>query len=258
MGAAPNRGMSRTASSFFALALVSALAATACNKEPPAGTGQGTQTSAQQPIPSPQGASTTSTSTTMSAAGSPLADPSAHAEVGKPAPDFTLKDLDGKDVQLGSFKGKVVVLEWFSAACPFVKKSHALGSLKGAAEKHARNGVVWLAVNSSAPGKQGHSAEANREAAKTFGMEYPILLDKSGKVGKAYGATSTPHMYVIDANGTLVYRGAIDNSPDGEGASPTDGKLVSYVHEALAAVLAGKAPEKTETQPYGCGVKYAE
>src|SRR5688500_10287965 len=90
----------------------------------------------------------------------------AKAEVGKPAPDFTLKDLDGKDVKLSSFKGKVVVLEWFNPGCPFVKNSHTVGTLKEAAKKHTKNGVVWLAVNSGAPGKQGHGAEANREGAK--------------------------------------------------------------------------------------------
>ena len=97
----------------------------------------------------------------------------------------------------------------------------------------------------------------NREGAKTFSMEHPILLDESGQVGRAYGATNTPHMFVIDGQGTLVYRGAIDNSPDGEGESAPDGKVVSYVDEAIAAIAAGKAPATTETQAYGCGVKYA-
>jgi peroxiredoxin len=179
------------------------------------------------------------------------------AEVGKPAPDFTLKDLDGKEVKLSSFKGKVVVLEWFNPGCPFVKNAHTKGSLKEAAKKHTKNGVVWLAVNSGAPGKQGAGVDANREAAKAFSMEHPILLDESGDVGRTYGATNTPHMMVIDAQGTLVYRGAIDNSPDGEGESPTGGKLVSYVDEAAFAIASGKAPSTTETKAYGCSVKYA-
>ena len=178
------------------------------------------------------------------------------AEVGKPAPDFTLKDLDGKDVTLSSFKGKVVVLEWFNPGCPFVKNSHTKGSLKEAAKRHTKNGVVWLAVNAGAAGKQGAGVDANREGAKTFAMEHPILLDETGDVGRTYGATNTPHMMVIDDKGTLVYRGAIDNSPDGEGQSPTGGKLVSYVDEALAAVAAGKAPATAETKAYGCSVKY--
>ncbi len=181
----------------------------------------------------------------------------ARAEVGKPAPDFTLKDLDGKDVHLASFKGKVVVLEWFNPGCPFVKNSHTKGSLRDAAQRHTKNGVVWLAVNSNAAGKQGHGAEANREGAKTFGMTHPILLDESGAVGKAYGATNTPHLYVIDDKGTLVYRGAVDNSPDGEGESAENGKLVSYVDAALADVAAGRRVATPETKAYGCGVKYA-
>jgi peroxiredoxin len=178
------------------------------------------------------------------------------AEVGKPAPDFTLKDLDGKETKLSSFKGKVVVLEWFNPGCPFVKNAHTKGSLKEAAKKHTKNGVVWLAINSASPGKQGHGVDANREGAKTYAMDYPILLDESGDVGHTYGATNTPHMMVIDREGTLVYRGAIDNSPDGEGESPTGGKLVSYVDEAVAAIGAGKAPATTETKAYGCSVKY--
>lgn len=199
----------------------------------------------------------TSTATQASSATPSSATTLAKAEVGKPAPDFTLKDLDGKDVKLSSFKGKTVVLEWFNPGCPFVNKAHTKGSLKEAAKKHTKNGVVWLAVNSGAPGKQGAGVETNREGAKKFSMEHPILLDESGDVGHAYGATNTPHMMVIDDKGTLVYRGAIDNSPDGEGESAPDGKLVSYVDEALAAVAAGKAPSTTETKAYGCSVKFA-
>ena len=196
----------------------------------------------------PASSATPSSATTLTQARS--------AEVGKPAPDFTAKDLDGKEVKLSSFKGKVVVLEWFNPGCPFVKNAHTKGSLKEAAKKHTKNGVVWLAVNSGAAGKQGHGADANREGAKTFAMEHPIVLDESGDIGRAYGATNTPHMMVIDDKGTLVYRGAIDNSPDGEGESPTGGKLVSYVDEALAALAAGKAPATAETKAYGCSVKY--
>src|SRR3954462_2175374 len=135
------------------------------------------------------------------------------AEVGKPAPDFTLKDLDGKEVRLSSFKGKTVVLEWFNPGRPFVKAAHTKGSLKDAAKRNTKNGVVWLAINSGAPGKQGAGVDANRDGAKGFGMDHPVLLDEGGTVGKTYGATNTPHMMVIDDKGTLVYRGAIDNSP---------------------------------------------
>jgi peroxiredoxin len=180
------------------------------------------------------------------------------AAVGEPAPDFALKDLDGNEVRLSSFKGKTVVLEWFNPECPFVELSHTKGSLKGAAKRHAREGVVWLAINSGAPGRNGYGADANRAAAKRYGMEHPILLDETGQVGKRYGATNTPHMFVVDEAGTLVYRGAVDNSPDGEGESPSGGELVSYVEEALAAAKNGEAPRTAETKAYGCGVKYAK
>jgi peroxiredoxin len=182
----------------------------------------------------------------------------ARAEIGKPAPDFTLKDLDGKELRLSSFKGKTVVLEWFNPGCPFVKAAHTKGSLKDAAKRHTKGGVVWLAINSGAPGKQGTGVDANRAGAKTFSMEHPILLDESGTVGKTYGATNTPHLYVVDDKGTLVYRGAIDNSPDGEGESAPDGKLVSYVDSALADLGAGKPVATAETKAYGCSVKYGK
>jgi peroxiredoxin len=181
----------------------------------------------------------------------------AKASVGAPAPDFTLTGIDGKAVTLSSFKGKTVVLEWFNPGCPFVRKAHTVGSLKDDAARATADGVVWLAVNSAASGKQGFGADANRKVAAEYGMTHPILLDEDGQVGRAYGATNTPNMYVIDAQGTLVYRGAIDNSPDGEGQSPTDGKLVNYVDEALAALEAHQPVKVPETKAYGCGVKYA-
>jgi hypothetical protein len=176
--------------------------------------------------------------------------------VGKPAPEFTLNDLDGKAVSLASFKGKTVVLEWFNPGCPFVKKSHGVGSLVGTAKRHTDNGIVWLAINSGAPGKQGNEVQLNVDAMKTWSMAHPILRDETGIVGKAYGATNTPHMFVIDKAGTVVYGGAIDNSPDGEGKSPTDGTLVNYVDAALEAVAAGQQVEVHDTKAYGCGVKY--
>jgi peroxiredoxin len=178
------------------------------------------------------------------------------AAVGSPAPDFTLTDLDGKAVTLSTFKGKTVVLEWFNPGCPFVRKAHTVGSLKDAPARATADGVVWLAVNSAAAGKEGAGANANRKIAADYAMKYPVLLDENGNVGHAYGATNTPNMYVIDPQGTLVYRGAIDNSPDGEGESPTGGKLVNYVDAALDALAAKREVEVKETKAYGCGVKY--
>ncbi|MEW5740258.1 MAG: thioredoxin family protein [Myxococcota bacterium] len=180
----------------------------------------------------------------------------AAAELGAPAPDFTLKDLDGREVKLSSFKGKTVVLEWFNPECPYVKAAHTKGSLVDTAKRAAKKGVVWLAVNSGAPGKQGAGAEKSRAGVKAFGLEHPVLLDESGQVGKAYGATNTPHLFVIDAKGVLVYRGAIDNSPDGEGQSPKDGKLLNYVDAALEDLAAGRPVKTNDTKAYGCSVKY--
>lgn len=178
------------------------------------------------------------------------------AELGAPAPDFALGDLDGKEVKLSSFKGKTVVLEWFNSECPYVQASHTRGSLVDTAKRARKKGVVWLAVNSGAPGKQGAGAQRSRAGVKAFGLEHPVLLDESGQVGKAYGATNTPHLFVIDAKGTLVYRGAIDNSPDGEGQSPKGGKLVNHVDAALEDVAAGRPVKVNDTKAYGCGVKY--
>jgi peroxiredoxin len=176
--------------------------------------------------------------------------------VGKPAPDFALKDLSGKEVKLSFFKGKVVVLEWFNPGCPYVKASHSVGSLVDAAKRHTKDGVVWLAINSGAAGKQGADVAMNTEAAKTWSMGHPILRDEAGTVGKAYGATNTPNMFVIDKTGAVVYAGAIDNSPDGEGKTPQGGKLVNYVDAALGDLTAGRAVKTAVTKPYGCGVKY--
>jgi peroxiredoxin len=219
--------------------------ASGCKKDPPPEAAKAETTSVDRPAPQ-----------STAAPAAPIA-AGAQAEIAKPAPDFTLKDLDGKEHRLSELKGKVVVLEWFNPGCPFVNRSHVKGSLKDAAKRHTKDGVVWLGINSGASGKQGYGVDANRAGAKKLGIDHPILLDESGEVGKAYGATNTPHMFVVDPQGTLVYRGAIDNSPDGEGESAPDGKLVSYVDEALAAIAAGKPVATPSTKAYGCGVKYA-
>jgi len=248
----------RTRSTLVALAVAGALAASAvlaigCHSKEPASADPTTSAAAT-------GAAATgaagATGTTGAGGDAVAASASGHAEVGKPAPDFALKDLDGNEVRLSSFKGKTVVLEWFNPGCPFVKASHTKGSLKDTARRETKAGVVWLAVNSAAAGKQGAGVDANRDGAKTFGMDHPILLDEAGTVGKTYGATNTPHVMVIDPKGTLVYRGAVDNSPDGEGESPTSGKLVSYVESAIADVAAGRPVATAETRAYGCSVKY--
>jgi peroxiredoxin len=179
------------------------------------------------------------------------------AELGKPAPAFALPDLDGKTVKLSDFKGKVVVLEWFNPECPYVRASHTQGSLVGTAARHMNEGVVWLAINSAAPGKQGYGVEKNRKALSAFGLKHPILLDEAGEAGHLYGATNTPHMFVVDKEGRLVYRGGIDNSPDGERGSPEGGKLIAYVDAALGDLAAGRPVRFPEGKAYGCSVKYA-
>jgi peroxiredoxin len=198
--------------------------------------------------PATAAGSTTTTSAPVAA--------DAHAAVGLPAPDFTLSDLAGKPVSLHDYKGKRVVIEWFNPQCPFINLSHTKGSLKGMAARREAQGVVWLAINSSAEGKQGSGVEASKAGQAKFSLDHPILLDPTGAVGHAYGATNTPHMFVIDEAGKLVYRGAIDNSPDGEGESPTSGKLVNYVDSALDSLAAKRDVEVKETKAYGCGVKF--
>jgi peroxiredoxin len=194
-------------------------------------------------------------------AAEPAAAPTAAApttfKVGAPAPDFTLNDLAGKPHNLASYKGKTVVLEWFNPECPFVVKQHAEGPLKTmAAEVTASGSVVWLAINSGAPGKQGHGVPRNEEAAKSWNLAHPILLDEDGKVGLSYLARATPQMVVIDPNGVVAYAGAIDNAPMGQVEG--GGALVNHVAEALADLAAGRPVKTPETRAYGCSVKYAD
>ncbi|MDP2313154.1 MAG: thioredoxin family protein [Pseudomonadota bacterium] len=174
------------------------------------------------------------------------------AAVGTPAPDFALRDLSGKEVKLSAYKGTTVVVEWFNPGCPFVVYAHGEGPLKDMAKKTVDTGVVWLTVNSSAPGKQGHGLETNQQAVATWGITNPVLLDESGAVGKSYGATTTPNMFVVDPKGTLVYAGALDNAPLGK----AEGAPVNYVKAAIDDVAAGRPVATPTTKPYGCGVKY--
>jgi peroxiredoxin len=237
---APENGMPKAHAMMrrFVFAL-SACLSVACSRKP------------EEPPKSAPSAATSAAPITVTSTAS-----AATAELGKPAPDFTLSDLDGKAVHLADLRGKVVVLEWFNPGCPFVNNAHTKGSLKTFADAKAKEGVVWLAINSGAQGKQGNGVQANTEGKQKFGLTHPILLDESGQVGRAYGAERTPHLFVIDDKGTLVYRGAIDNSPDGEGESPTDGKLVNYVEKALVDMKAGRPVETPITKAYGCSVKY--
>ncbi|MFN0132914.1 MAG: thioredoxin family protein [Phycisphaerales bacterium] len=172
------------------------------------------------------------------------------AKVGQPAPAFELKDTDGKTVKLSDYKGKVVVIDWFNPECPVCVMHYKANSVQDLAAKFKDKNVVFLAINSGAPGKQGHGVELNATAKKDWKVEFPVLLDESGTVGRAYGAKTTPHCYVIDAKGVLVYAGAIDDGKPGK-----IGK-VNYVEQAVKQTLAGETVSTPETKPYGCSVKY--
>ena len=178
------------------------------------------------------------------------ADGKTKVEVGKPALDFTLKDLEGREQTLSSFRGKVVVLEWFSPGCPTCQWAYTDGPLVTMPERLSKNGVVWLTINSEDPAHKPATLEANKKFADAHSMKAPILLDPTGAVGRSYGAKTTPHMYVIDKKGVLVYRGALDNAPFGK----VDGEKtekVNYVDAALADLAASRAVANAETRSYG-------
>lgn len=177
------------------------------------------------------------------------------AENGKPAPDFTLPGLKN-EVSLKDLKGKTVVLEWLNHGCPFVRKHYDSGNMQSLQKKYTAKGVVWLSIVSSAPGSQGYvdAAGALKEKQQYKSEASDILRDPSGEVGKKYGAKTTPHMYIINSEGILVYQGAIDNKPDTDQASIKTAK--NFVADALDEVLAGKKVSAASTKAYGCSVKY--
>ncbi|HMN42556.1 MAG TPA: redoxin domain-containing protein [Phycisphaerales bacterium] len=177
-------------------------------------------------------------------------------KIGDEAPAFALTDTDGKTVKLEDYKGKAVVLFWFNPECPgvsmhFTKETMTFNKLY---EEYHTKGVQILAINSGAAGKQGSGKEFNAKMKTDWKMEYPILLDESGATGHAYGATNTPHVFVIGTDGKIAYKGAIDN---GDFRSGTVGDK-NYAKMALDKVLASKAADPAETVPYGCAVKYGK
>ena len=177
--------------------------------------------------------------------------------LGKPAPDFTLVDADGKEHSLSDYKDSFVVLEWFNLGCPFVKKHYNSNNMQKLQKHYTEKAVVWLIINSSAEGKQGHyTPERANELIKEKDMApTAFLLDHDGKVGRLYGAKTTPHMFVIDKDGVLIYNGAIDDKPTTKIKDIEDAK--NYVQAALEEAMAGKSVSLKATQPYGCSVKYA-
>jgi peroxiredoxin len=181
---------------------------------------------------------------------------SAAPQVGQPAPEFTGTDTAGNSWTLSEMRGKPVILEWTNHDCPYVVKHYESGNMQALQKEAAEAGYAWVSVISSAPGKQGHVSPEQADALTASRGAAPtaVLLDTDGDIGRAYGARTTPHMYVIDEGGTLVYMGGIDDKPttkqaDVEGAE-------NYVRLAMADLAAGQPVGKAVTRPYGCSVKY--
>lgn len=172
-------------------------------------------------------------------------------KVGDKAPDFTVTDMNGKIHTLSDYtkQGKIVVLEWFNPECPFVVRVHGKSDAMVKTAEANQDKVVWIAINSGAPGKQGTEKALNVEKASEWKIAYPIVLDESGKIGKMYGAKTTPHMFVIGTDGVVAYTGAFDDSGKEIGTP-------NYVADAIASLAAGETIKVTETTPKGCPVKY--
>jgi hypothetical protein len=183
--------------------------------------------------------------------------PAVAATVGAPAPDFQLKDATGRQVKLADFKGKHVVLEWTNPGCPFVVKHYGSQNMQALQKEYTAKDVVWLSINSTAKGHTDYlEPPALTAKYKEWGSaQTAMLMDEAGTVGKAYAARTTPHMYVIDPNGKLVYAGGID---DKRSADPADVKSAkNFVRAALGESMAGKPVSTSTATPYGCSVKYA-
>ena len=180
----------------------------------------------------------------------------AASAVGKPAPDFSAVDWNSQTRSLKEFRGKFVVLEWFNPDCPFVRKHYGTGNMQALQQTWTEKGVVWLSVNSSAPGKQGHviPQQAKAFVEQRGAAPTTVLLDPAGALGRLYGAKTTPHLFVVNPEGVLVYAGAIDDTPS---ADPDDvPAAMNYVQRALEEAMAGEPVSVASTQPYGCSVKY--
>ncbi len=180
----------------------------------------------------------------------------AAVQVGQPAPNFKLNDANGRVVALSDYRGKTVVLEWNNPGCPYVKKHYESGNMQKAQAEAAKAGAVWLTINSGAPGKQGYMTgpQAKAFVAQSKASPAAYLLDPKGVVGRGYDAKTTPHMYIIDAKGTLVYEGGIDDKPTPNPADVNGAR--NHVIAALSELKAGKAVSVAKSRPYGCNVKY--
>ncbi len=183
-------------------------------------------------------------------------EPSRRAVVGEPAPEFSLTDVTGESRTLSQQKGSFVVLEWFNPDCPFVRKHYGSGNMQQLQQTYTQRGVVWLSIDSAAPGKQGHLTP---DTAQQFIKEREVhasavLLDPDGAVGRLYGAKTTPHMFVTNPEGVLIYAGAIDDIPSPDPADIPE--AINYVATALEEAMAGNPVTVPESRPYGCSVKY--
>jgi len=181
----------------------------------------------------------------------------AEAVVGKPAPAFTAKDINGKTHKLSDYKGRIVVLEEYNLDCPFCANQFKSGAMQESQSYAASKGVIWLLVDSAGAKTPSYRnpAAARKEFAEEKIKAAAWINDSSGEIGKAYGLKTTPHMIVIDKNGVVAYNGAIDDKPS---TDDDPRKARNYVREAIDQLLAGQKPKVTSTKPYGCGVKYAE
>ncbi|MCU0415476.1 MAG: thioredoxin family protein [Ignavibacteriaceae bacterium] len=178
------------------------------------------------------------------------------AKLNESAPDFKLTDSNGSEHSLSDFEGKIVVLEWINYDCPFVKKHYDSKNMQSLQEKYTEEGVIWLAICSSNKGKQGNfSAEEINKRSENHGAKFTAyMIDEDGTVGKMYGAKTTPHMYIIDKSGKLVYAGGIDDKASTDIDDIKGSK--NYVSLALDELLAGKTVSVQSSAPYGCSVKY--
>jgi hypothetical protein len=182
----------------------------------------------------------------------------AEPQIGKAAPAFRANDVNGRVVSLADFKGKTVVLEWNNPECPFVRKHYDSGNMQKTQAAAKKDGVVWLSINSSAEGNQGHmnGAKAKTVLAANKSQPSAYLLDPKGVIGNGYGAKTTPHMYIIDSKGTLVYMGGIDDKPTRDAADIASAR--NHVLAALSELKAGKPVSVPTSRPYGCAVKYKD
>ena len=180
----------------------------------------------------------------------------ASPSLGTPAPQFKDIDSNGNEVSLSDFQGKIVILEWTNHDCPYVRRQYMTGNMQMVQVKAKDMGVVWISIISSAPGTQGHvnRRQANKLTASRKALPSHVVMDPSGVIGKLYGARTTPHMYIVDTKGILVYKGAIDDKPTSWGK--IDAGTKNYVLDALSELMAGNRITHAATQPYGCSVKY--